>query len=395
MELNPFSYIFHEDPYPTYRWLRDHAPVYRNDELDFYAVSRFDDIVAASVDHETYSSAKGTVLEMDPSMIEALPIIIFMDPPRQTRLRRLVSKAFTPARIAALEPLIRSIAVELLDRFAAAGQCEFIAEFAARLPIAVISTMIGVPREDRDMVREWTDEALTRDENDPQIPAAAFEASAELGRYFYQLVNDRRARPRDDMASLLAHAELADEDGSTLRLTDAELTGFCTLLSSAGNETVTKLLGNAVVLLARHPEQRRRLLEDPRLVPGAVEEILRYWPPSQYQGRTLTRDVTLHGVAMPRDARVLLLTGSGCRDERAFPDADSLDIGRDIPLQLAFGHGAHKCLGAALARLESRVALEELHARVPEYEVDEVNLARVHMSNVHGFAKVPMHWKRA
>jgi len=395
MELNPFSYAFHEDPYPTYRWLRDHAPVYRNDELDFYAVSRFDDIVAASVDHETYSSAKGTVLEMDPSMIEALPIIIFMDPPRQTRLRRLVSKAFTPARIAALEPLIRSIAVELLDRFAAAGQCEFIAEFAARLPIAVISTMIGVPREDRDMVREWTDEALTRDENDPQIPAAAFEANAELGRYFYQLVNDRRARPRDDMASLLAHAELTDEDGSTLRLSDAELTGFCTLLSSAGNETVTKLLGNAVVLLARHPEQRRRLVEDPRLVPGAVEEILRYRPPSQYQGRTLTRDVSLHGVAMPRDARVLLLTGSGCRDERAFPDADSLDIGRDIPLQLAFGHGAHKCLGAALARLESRVAVEELHARVPEYEVDEVNLVRVHMSNVHGFAKVPMHWKRA
>jgi cytochrome P450 len=395
MELNPFSYAFHEDPYPTYRWLRDHAPVYRNGELDFYAISRFDDIVAASVDHETYSSAKGTVLEMDPSMIEALPIIIFMDPPRQTRLRRLVSKAFTPARIAALEPLIRSIAVELLDRFAAGGRCEFIADFAAQLPIAVISTMIGVPREDRDMVREWTDEALARDENDPQVPAAALEANAELARYFYQLVNDRRARPRDDMASLLAHAQLTDEEGSIQRLTDAELTGFCTLLSSAGNETVTKLLGNAVVLLARHPEQRRRLVEDPRLVPGAVEEILRYWPPSQYQGRTLTRDVTLHGVAMPRDARVLLLTASGCRDERAFPDADRLDIGRDIPLQLALGHGAHKCLGAALARLESRVALEELHARVPEYEVDEANLARVHMSNVHGFANVPMHWKRA
>jgi cytochrome P450 len=393
MELNPFSYAFHEDPYPTYRWLRDHAPVYRNDELDFYALSRFEDIVAASVDHDTYSSAKGTVLEMDLSMIEALPIIIFMDPPRQTRLRRLVSKAFTPARIAALEPLIRSIAVELLERFAAAGQCEFIADFAARLPIEVISSMIGVPREDRTMVREWTDEALARDADDPRIPPAALRANAELGRYFYQLVSERRARPRDDMATLLAQAELTDDDGSTQRLSDAELTGFCSLLSSAGNETVTKLLGNAVVLLARHPEQRRRVAEDPRLIPGAVEEILRYWPPSQYQGRTLTRDIALHGVSMPRDARVLLLTGSGCRDERAFPNADAFDIGRDVPLQLALGHGAHKCLGAALARLESRVALEELHARVPLYEVDEANLARVHMSNVHGFACVPMHWQ--
>jgi len=392
MELNPFSYGFQADPYPTYRWLRDHAPVYRNEALDFFALSRWDDVLAASLEHDTYSSARGTVLEMDRTMIEGFPIIIFMDPPRQTRLRRLVSKAFTPARIGALEPFIRRTAIELAEQMRGAGRCDFIADFAARLPIAVISAMIGVPAADRDMIREWTDESLSRDADNPQIPARALAASARLGQYFYALATEKRAHPGDDMTSLLAHAEVIDEAGEPQRLTDAELVGFCTLLSAAGNETVTKLLGNAIVLLARHPDQRRRLVEDPRRIPDAVEECLRYWPPSQYQGRTLMREVTRHGVTMPRDAFVLLLTAAACRDERQFPDADRFDIGRDVPLQLAFGHGAHKCLGAALARLESRIALEELHARIPDYEVDESACTRVHMSNVHGFASVPMRW---
>ena len=392
MELNPFSYGFQADPYPTYRWLRDHAPVYRNQALDFFALSRWDDVLAASLEHDTYSSAKGTVLEMDRAMIEGFPIIIFMDPPRQTRLRRLVSKAFTPARINALDPFIRRTAIELVEQIRSAGRCDFIADFAARLPIAVISAMIGVPAADRDMIREWTDESLSRDADNPQIPARALAASARLGQYFYALATGKRDDPGDDMTSLLAHAEFVDETGEPQRLTDAELVGFCSLLSAAGNETVTKLLGNAIVLLARHPDQRRRLVEDPRRIPEAVEECLRYWPPSQYQGRTLMRDVTLHGVTMPRDAFVLLLTGAACRDERQFPDADRFDITRDVPVQLAFGHGAHKCLGAALARLESRIALEELHARIPDYGVDESACTRVHMSNVHGFASVPMAW---
>lgn len=391
MELNPFSWDFHADPYPTYRWLRDQAPVYRNEALDFWALSRWDDVLAASLAHDVYSSAKGTVLEIDPATIEGFPIIIFMDPPRQTRLRRLVSKAFTPARIAALEPFVRATAVELLADMRAAGRADFVADFAARLPIAVISHLIGVPQADRDLIRAWTDESLDRDADSPAIPARAIAASARLGRYFYELAAEKRARPQDDMISLLAHAEF-EEDGETQRLTDAELIGFCGLLSAAGNETVTKLLGNAVVLLARHPEQRRRLVADPARLPAAVEECLRYWPPSQYQGRTLTRAVTLHGVTMPRDARVLLLTAAACRDERQFPDPDRFDVGRDVPLQMAFGHGAHKCLGAALARLEGRVALEELHARIPEYAIDEAACTRVHMSNVHGFASVPMTW---
>ena len=391
MELNPFSWEFHADPYPTYRWLRDHAPVYRNDALDFWALSRWDDVLSASLAHDVYSSAKGTVLEMDPATIEGFPIIIFMDPPRQTRLRRLVSKAFTPARIGMLEPFVRTTAVQLIDEMVAKGRCDFIADFAARLPIAVISAMIGVPEADRDMIREWTDESLSRDDDTPAIPERALAASVRLGRYFFALTREKRAHPQDDMTSLLAQVEF-EEDGATQRLTDMELMGFCQLLSAAGNETVTKLLGNAVVLLARHPDQRRRLVAEPRRLPGAIEECLRYWPPSQYQGRTLTRDVTLHGVTMPKDARVLLLTAAATRDERQFPDADAFAIDRDVPMQVAFGHGAHKCLGAALARLESRIALEELHRRIPDYAIDESACTRVHMSNVHGFASVPMVW---
>jgi cytochrome P450 len=390
MELNPFSYAFHDDPYPTYRWLRDHAPVYRNDALDFYALSRHEDVLAASLDHTTYTSSKGTVLEMDPESIAGLPMIIFMDPPRQTRLRRLVSGAFTARRIAELEQTVRALAASLLDPIVDVGHCDFVRQFAALLPIEVISTMVGVPPEDRTTVREWTDEALSRDPDTPDIPAAALNAAAHLFQYFIDLVGERRTRPRDDMTSVLIEAEYEAESGVRERLTDVEIAAFCNLLSAAGNETVTKLLGNAVVLLSRHPSERRKIIDDPTRIPGAVEETLRYWPPSQYQGRMTTCDVSLHGTTIPRDSRVLLLTGSACRDERMFADADVFDIGRTIQVQIGFGYGVHSCLGAQLARLESRVCLEELHRRIPEYDVDEALLERVHMSNVHGFAGVPM-----
>jgi len=392
MELNPFSYDFHENPYPTYKWLRDHAPVYRNHDIDFYALSRYQDVFDATVDHETYSSAKGTVLEIDPKMVEMFPIILFMDPPRHTRLRKLVSHAFTPRRIAALEPIIRALAKDYLDRIVECGGCDFVRDFAALLPIEVISTLVGVPAADRTMVRELTDAALHREPNRPEFPESALAANSELVRYFFDLVADRRGQPRDDMTSLLLEAEVQNEHGVKERLTDLEIVAFCNLLSAAGNETVTKLLGNAVVLLSRHADERCKLVAQPARIPDAVEEILRYWPPAQYSGRTLMRDVSLHGVTMPRDARVLLLTGSACRDEREFAEPDIFDIDRKNDIQLAFGYGLHRCLGASLARLESRVSLEELHARIPEYEVDESGLERVHMSNVHGFASVPMRW---
>jgi cytochrome P450 len=390
-ELDPFSYAFHEDPYPVYHRLRDHHPVYENPRLGFYALSRFADVVAASLDHGTYSSARGTLVhEIDPAMLAAMPMMIFMDPPQQTRLRKLVSRAFTPRAVAALEPAIRALAVRLVEELRARGGGDFVGELAAVLPVEVISTLLGVPAADRAQVREWTDRSLERDPDTPELPPATVAALVKLNAYFGELVAERRRRPgHDDLVSGLLEAEVEREDGERERLSEREIVGFVGLLSGAGNETVTKLLGNAIVLLARHPDAREALVREPDRLPGAIEECLRYWPPSQYQGRSLTRDVTLHGVTMAKGARVLLLTGAACRDEREFPNADRFEIGREIAIQLALGHGIHKCLGAALARLEARVALEEWLARIPRFEIDEAGLERVHMTSVMGFARVP------
>ena len=394
MDLDPYAYAFQADPYPTYRWLRDHAPVYHNERLAFYALSRWRDVLEASLDPGTYSSARGTLLtDIEPELLEAVPMMIFMDPPRQTRLRKLVGKVFTPRAMAALEPEIRALAVRLTESKRAAGGCEFVRDFAGVLPIEVISSLLGVPAADRQTIREWTDASLTRDPDSPALPPAALEAHAHIRAYFTVLVADRRKHPGEDLLSGLLGAEIEREGGGGReRLTDGEILGFAGLLSGAGNETVTKLLGNAIVLLARHPEVRELLARAPHRIPDAVEEALRYWPPSQYQGRTLTRDVELHGERLPRGARVLLLTGSACRDDREFADADRFDIDRKIPVQLAFGHGVHKCLGAALARLEARVSLEEWLARIPVWAVEEAGLERVHMTSVMGFAQVPLRW---
>jgi cytochrome P450 len=388
-ELNPFSYAFHEDPYPTYRWLRDEHPVYRNERLGFWALSRYHDVVEASRDWAVYSSAEGTTLErLDPRLGEYLPMMIFMDPPRQTRLRSLVSKVFTPRRVAALEPFVRERARHHLDRLAAAGG-DFVRECSALLPMDVIFTLLGVPAGDRDRMRGLMDASLHRDPDTPAIPPSAVDAMAQQGRYWFELVAARRRRPEDDLVSQLIAAELPADDGTLERLTDAEVAGFLNLLGAAGNETVTKLLANAIVLFARHPGEYAKILGDSARIPGAVEEVLRYTSPSQYQGRTLMRDVTLHGTTMPAGDRVLLLTASANRDERAYDDPDRFDVERAQLVPLGFGYGVHSCLGAALARLESRVALEEFTQRFPRYAIDEARLERVHMSNVHGFSGVP------
>ena len=390
MDLNPFSFEFHEDPYPTYGWLRTHAPLHYHATLDFYTLARFRDVVAASQDWRTYSSAEGTLVErLNPQLFEATPMMIFMDPPRHDRLRKLVSSVFTPRRVGSLEPFIRATAVRLLEPLAANGGGDFVKEFSAPLPMEVIFTMLGVPDADRHQLRAWMDLSLDRDRDTPAIPARAIEATMQLGKYWYELIGALRGRPNDGLISGLLTAEVETDDGGSTRLSDGEVIGFCSLLGAAGNETVTKLLANAAVLLARHPEQYAGLVADPAAIPNAVEEVLRYWSPSQYQGRTVTRAVEWYGQRVPRGARVLLLTGSANRDEREFGDADRFDITRNIPIALGFGYGAHFCLGASLARLESRVALEEFTRRFPRYHIDEARCVRVHMSNVHGFASVP------
>ena len=390
MELNPFSYEFHADPYPTYRWLRDHAPLYYNRQLDFYALSRFRDVLAALQDWKTYSSAEGTTFErLDARMFDVTPMVIFMDPPRHDRLRKLVSSVFTPRRIASLEPFIRATAVRLLDALVERGGGDFVKDFSTPLPMEVIFTMLGVPDADRKQLREWMDRALERDRDTPALPAHALEAMMHLVRYWFQLIGDLRQHPNDGLITGLLEAEVETDDGGTTKLTDGEIAGFCALLGAAGNETVTKLLASAAVLFARNPGEYTKILAAPARIPNAVEEVLRYASPAQYQGRTVTSDVEWHGQKVPKGARILLLNASANSDEREFPDPDRFDIDRQSSLAVGFGYGVHFCIGASLARLESRVALEEFTRRFPCYAIDERRCTRVHMSNVHGYESVP------
>jgi cytochrome P450 len=391
LELNPFAYEFHEDPYPTYRWLRDDAPCYRNDDLDFWALSRYDDVLDASRDWATFSSADGPMIEkVDRTYLAIIPMMISEDPPRHDALRSLVSRVFTPRRVSELEPAVRAVAAGYLDQLLDRGGGDFVTEFSALLPMDVIFTLLGVPEPDRRELRHLADVMLERDQNSSAVPPRAIDASAQLAHYWFGRVRDLRADPGDDFMSHLLAAEIDDDDGTPQRLTDAEVVGFCSLIAAAGNETVTKLLANACVLLARHPDQRKTLLADPTAIPPAIEETLRYWAPSQYQGRSATRDINLHGRTIPAGDRVILVTGAANRDERAYADPDRYDVLRKATVQpLSLGHGVHFCLGAALARLEGRVGLEEFLLRFPDYAVDETQARRVHMSNVHGFESVP------
>ncbi len=380
-EYDPYSYEIDDDPYPLYRRMRDEAPLYRNERLDFWALTRFEDCHAAFLDWQSFSSAKGTVLELMDDERLAGSMIIFMDPPRQTRYRNVVSKAFTPARIRALEPRIRQIAVGQLRRLEGRAAIDVVDEFTARLPMDVISTMLGIPSEDRDEVRERSNAMLHRDRGNPLPNADGLAAMKELGDYIQRLLESRRKRPQDDMMSVLVEAEV---DGH--RLTDPEIRAFIQLLATAGNETVTKLLATAYYWLDRFPDQRATLVREPGLCENAVEEFLRFDPPSHYQGRVVARPVEVHGETLPVGSKVLIVNGASGRDERAFPEPDVLDVRREIPFHLGFGYGRHVCLGAFLARMESRIALQEFLARWPEYSVPEDGVRRMHSSNVRGIA---------
>ncbi|MBW2315597.1 MAG: cytochrome P450, partial [Deltaproteobacteria bacterium] len=340
-------------------------------------------------DFETYSSAYGTVLElMNGEPFEA-PMIIFMDPPRQTRVRNLVSKAFTPRRISELEPKIRAIAAGYLDPLVGASRVDIVKEFTAKLPMDVISTLLGIPEGDRDPVRNASNRILHREPGSPLPGPDGLAAQGELMEYFDAAIAERRARPRDDIMTLLIEADLPASDGGG-QLDDIELRAFFNLLATAGNETVTKLLATAFYWLAEFPGERQALIDEPGLAAGAVEEFLRFDPPSHYQARTLTRPVSLHGIEMPKGARVAIINGASGRDPRQFEEPDRLDVRREIDLHLGFGFGRHVCLGASLARLESRIALVEFLARFPAYEVTGVE--RMHSSNVRGLSGLTLQY---
>jgi cytochrome P450 len=387
---DPFDVDIDRDPYDIWQQLRDDAPVYRNEQYDFYALSRFDDVEAAHRDPHTFSSAHGTVLEM----MAAKPVhtgqMIFMDPPEHTRLRSLVSRAFTPKRVSQLEDRIREVSRELLDAQRGRSSFDFVQDFAARLPGDVIASLLGVPAGDRDEVRHHIDTIFHIEEGVGMINDVSFGAGLWLAKYLATQLRDRRVNPVDDMLGDLVNAEITDDEGVVRTLTLEESTAFATLLISAGTETVAKLLGWGAVVLAAHPDQRAELAADRALVPNAIEELLRFEAPSPVQGRWTTSDVELHGETIPAGSKVLLLTGAANRDERKFADPDRFDIHRRIDQHVAFGFGIHFCLGAALARLEGRIGLEEALARYPEWEVDHERAVRMHTSTVRGYSHVPV-----
>jgi len=392
MEFDPLSADFFDDPSDTYRWLRDEAPVYHNERYGFWALSRFADVVAAHRDWNTFSSEHGLTIDQltDPNSPVRGSSIIMMDPPEHDRMRKLVSRVFTPRAMAALEPMVRDVITSYLEPFDGTDSFDAVVDFAAPFPVEVISIMLGVPKDDRQQIRHWTDLMLHREPGDPKPSHEGMEAGLLQIGYFLELIAEKRARPVDDMITRLTEVEVEEDDGSTHRLDDAEIAGFATLLAAAGSETVTKLVGSAVVLFARNPGEWQKLLDDPGKAPAAVEEVLRYWAPSQYQGRFTHRPATFHGETIPEGVPVFLLTGAANHDEREYEDPDRFDIDRDQGLGVGLGHGIHSCLGAALARLESRVAFDELRVRWPRYDVDDSGLRRVQMSNVAGFSNVPV-----
>jgi cytochrome P450 len=394
--FDPYSDDYFDSPFETYRRMRDEAPLYYSDKYDFWALTRYDDVSAAIRDHETFSSAKGVTLDIvkaaaasdDPGSVTG-KIIISLDPPEHDRMRKLVNRVFTPRAVASLESLVRDVInqyVKQLDR----SSFDAVADFAALFPVEIITTMLGVPAADRQQLRLWLDKSLERD-GGIGMSTESMDAVMKSGAYYYDLIQQRRANPQDDMISRLIEAEVT-EDGVIRRLDDVEITGFCTLLGGAGAETVTKLVGNAVVVFADNPDQWQKLQQDRSKIPAAFEELLRYEGPSQYQIRTTTRDVTLHDRTIPEGDAVLLINGSASRDERFFPDADRFDIDRQrkVGYNLNFGYGIHSCLGAALARMEGRMALETLLDLIPRYEIDRSGLQRVHMTNVLGWCNVPV-----
>jgi cytochrome P450 len=387
------------DPYAVWKRLRDEAPLYYNERYDFYALSRFADVLQASLEWQTYSSARGTVLEMidtaapdaEAAMSDAgLGMMIFLDPPDHDDLRRIVSRAFTPRRVRTLEARARQLCARFLDPQRGGDGFDYVETLGAKIPTMVIGALLGIPDDDQDMLRKWIDVMMRLDDGDPELAAEKLEAVGNLGPYIEQLVEDRRRAPQDDLLSELLSADLARTDGSRRKLDHREVTAFFTLLEFAGSETTARLLGWMAVLLARHPDQRALLVADPDLIPNAVEELLRYEPPSPIQARYVSRAAEWHGQTVPAKSKIALLTGSAGRDEREYPNPDAFDVTRPFDRHVSLGFGVHYCLGAHLARLEARVAIEETLARFPTWEVDESAVELVHTSTVRGPVHVPM-----
>ena len=391
LHWDPFDRTLHKDPYGVWRRLRDEAPVYHNEQYGFYALSRFADVMEASLDTETFSSEHGVTLDgITDEPWPAPKAMIMMDPPDHTVMRKVVNRTFFRSKVAELEDRVRTLCCGYLDAYVGAGGFDYVRDFSMKLPVMVISSLLGFPEEDHENLREWSDAQLHRDEGSTELSEVGKQANEKLFAYYYEQVHKRRAHPTDDIVGNLMESDLVQPGGGTRRLDDGEVLMFIALINVAGNETVARLLGWAALTLARYPQARAKLVENPDLIGGAVEELLRYDAPSPVQGRFSLRDATYHDTVIPAGSKVALLTGSAGRDERQYPNADVFDVNRTGIRHISFGHGSHFCLGAALARLEARIAIEETLARFPTWDVDEDSVDFVHTNSVRGPSTVPI-----
>jgi cytochrome P450 len=387
ISYDPYDFDIDVDPYPVWKRMRDEAPVWHNAQYDFWALSRFDDVERCSVDWRTYRSGRGTVLELIKQGVEIPPgSILFEDPPTHDVHRSLLSRVFTPRRIAELEPKVRAFCARSLDPLVGTGGFDFIADLGAQMPMRTIGMLLGIPEEDQEAIRDRIDAGLRLEDGAPPERASLTNDDSAFGEY----LDWRRQHPSDDLMTELLHAEFEDHTGVRRTLTREEILGYVGLLAGAGNETTTRLMGWTGKVLAERPDQRAKVVGDRSLVPKAIEELLRYEAPSPIQARWVQEDVEHHGQRIEAGSVVVLLTASANRDERHFPDPDRFDVERDIDHHLSFGYGIHFCLGASLARLEGRIALEEVLARFPEWDVDWDGAEQAHTSTVRGWEKLPV-----
>jgi cytochrome P450 len=394
--FDPFSEEFFTNPFEIYRRMREEAPLYYNEKEDFYALTRHVDVAAAFKDFETYSSARGCDLAM---VRRGVPMeqksIIFMDPPEHRHMRSLLNKAFTPRAIQSQQDTVADL-VEKYLRAANPDEFDVVQDFSGPFPVEVITTMMGVPKEFRQQVRHWIDTSLHHEPGQVEVSEAGMQANIDSAMYYFGLVQERREKPQGDFISRLIAAVIPGDDGQLRKLDDIEITGFAVLLGGAGAETVTKLVGNAAVIFARNPDQWQKLHDNRDKIPAAVEELLRYEGPVQYNVRYTRKEAHVSGGTIPAGKPVFLIGAAANRDPEAFTDADTFNIDRDHTRaqHLGLGYGIHSCLGAALARLESRIALEKLLDFMPSYDVKWDGLQRVHMQNVAGWQNVPVQVSR-
>ncbi len=391
LKFNPVSQDYFDNPYEIYKRMRDEAPIYYDEEEDFYALTRHEDVAAALKDTDSFSSSRGCDLSMVRSEEGPHKSIIFMDPPDHRHMRSLLNKAFTPRAIQSQRETVIEVVEHYLSKCDPDG-FDVVQDFSGPFPVEVITRMAGVPEEFRQQVRHWIDTSLEREPGQIELSEKNMQANIDSGIYYYGLVQERRQNPQDDMISRLITAEIPGPDGKMRKLDDIEITGFCALLGGAGAETVTKLIGSAVVEFARHPEQWQLLLDDRSKVHDAVEELLRYVGPVQYNVRYTLKEAHVPSGTVPAHKPVFIMKAAANRDPRAYDRAEEFDITRDRTQSphMGLGYGIHSCLGAALARLESVIALEHLLDFMPRYEVVWDGLHRVTMQNVAGYHNVPV-----